>query len=319
MILGLLACFYLSNQIKFIDLRKYLYYLQLVSYSEENKEEWLFEISSKRGLFELDYKELWRYRDLLFLFVKRDIVTFYKQTILGPIWFIIQPLITSLIQFVIFSQIANIPSDDTPYFLFVLAGNVLWFYFSDCFKSTSEVFKTNQNLFGKVYFPRLIMPLAIVFSNLVKFGIQFLFFLGVLFYCIYKGYNVHPNLYVLYTPLLLLVMILLSLGSGMIITSLTTKYRDLTFVVTFGISLYMYVTPIVYPTSLALEKLPESLHYLVYLNPLTSIFDFFKYAFLGSGTLDLFGVLYSLLFSIIIFFAGVFVFNKTEKNFIDVI
>ena len=135
-----------------------------MSYSEENKEEWLFEISSKRGLFELDYKELWRYRDLLFLFVKRDIVTFYKQTILGPIWFIIQPLITSLIQFVIFSQIANIPSDDVPYFLFVLAGNVLWFYFSDCFKSTSEVFKANQHLFGKVYFPRLIMPLAIVFQ-----------------------------------------------------------------------------------------------------------------------------------------------------------
>ncbi|RXR17767.1 ABC transporter permease [Flavobacterium amnicola] len=284
-----------------------------------NDDEWLFEISSKKGLFELDYKELWHYKDLLFLFVKRDIVTFYKQTILGPIWFIIQPLITSFIQFVIFSRISNIPSDGVPYFLFVLAGNVLWFYFSDCFKSTSEVFKANQNLFGKVYFPRLIMPLAIVFSNLVKFGIQFVFFLGVLFYCMYNGYNVSPNLYTLYTPILLFVMILLALGLGMIITSMTTKYRDLTFVISFGISLYMYITPIVYPTSLALEKLPESLHYLVYLNPLTSIFDFFKYAYLGSGKLDFFGVLYSFIFSVVIFFAGVFVFNRTEKNFIDVI
>ncbi len=203
--------------------------------------------------------------------------------------------------------------------MFVLAGNVLWFYFSDCFKSTSEVFKANQNLFGKVYFPRLIMPLAIVFSNLVKFGIQFVFFLGVLFYCMYNGYNIRPNLYTLYTPILLFVMILLALGLGMIITSLTTKYRDLTFVISFGISLYMYITPIVYPTSLALEKLPESLHYLVYLNPLTSIFDFFKYAYLGSGKLDFFGVLYSFIFSVVIFFAGIFVFNRTEKNFIDVI
>jgi lipopolysaccharide transport system permease protein len=285
----------------------------------DNTQKWLFEISPKKGIIGLDYKELWRYKDLLFLFVKRDIVTFYKQTILGPIWFIIQPLITSFIQYIIFSKVANIQSDNVPYFLFVLAGNVLWFYFSDCFKATSEVFKTNQNLFGKVYFPRLIMPLSIVFSNLIKFGIQFVFFLLVLFYSMYNNYHVNPNMYVLYTPFLLFIMILLSLGLGLIITSLTTKYRDLTFVVSFGISLYMYVTPIVYPTSLALEKLPESLHFLVYLNPLTSIFDFFKYAFLGSGTLDFFGILFSLLFSIVIFFIGLLVFNRTEKNFIDVI
>jgi lipopolysaccharide transport system permease protein len=282
-------------------------------------DDWLFEISSKKSFFDIDFKELWRYRDLVFLFVKRDIVTFYKQTILGPIWFVIQPLITSLVQFVIFSKIANIQSDGVPYFLFVLAGNVLWFYFSDCFKATSEVFKTNQNLFGKVYFPRLIMPFSIVFSNLVKLGIQFLFFLIVLVYCIFQGYAVQPNWYICFLPFLLFVMILFSLGLGLIITSLTTKYRDLTFVISFGISLYMYVTPIVYPTSLVLEKLPTSLHYLVYLNPLTSIFDFFKYAFLGSGSLDMFGILYSTIFSIIIFFAGVFVFNKAEKNFIDVI
>jgi lipopolysaccharide transport system permease protein len=285
----------------------------------EHNDDWLFEISSKKSFFDIDFKELWRYKDLVFLFVKRDIVTFYKQTILGPIWFVIQPLITSLVQFVIFSKIANIQSDGVPYFLFVLAGNVLWFYFSDCFKATSEVFKTNQNLFGKVYFPRLIMPFSIVFSNLVKLGIQFLFFIIVLVYYIFIGYNVQPNWYICFLPVLLFIMILFSLGLGLIITSLTTKYRDLTFVISFGISLYMYVTPIVYPTSLVLEKLPTSLHYLVYLNPLTSIFDFFKYAFLGSGSLDFFGILYSTIFSIIIFFAGVFVFNKAEKNFIDVI
>ena len=287
-------------------------------YNKEN-DSWLFEISSKRSLFDLNFKELWHYKDLIFLFVKRDVVTFYKQTILGPIWFIIQPLITSFIQFIIFSKIAGIKSDGVPYFVFVLAGNVLWLYFSECFRATSEVFRANQNLFGKVYFPRLIMPLSIVFSNLIKFGIQFVFFLFVLVYYILKGYNIHPNIYVIFLPLLLLIMMLFSLGLGMIITSLTTKYRDLTFVISFGISLYMYITPIVYPTSLVLEKLPKSMHYLVYLNPLTSIFDFFKYAFLGSGHIDLFGILYSSLFSIIIFFAGIFVFNKTEKNFIDVI
>lgn len=287
-------------------------------YNKEN-DSWLFEISSKRSLFDLNFKELWHYKDLILLFVKRDVVTFYKQTILGPIWFIIQPLITSFIQFIIFSKIAGIKSDGVPYFVFVLAGNVLWLYFSECFRATSEVFRANQNLFGKVYFPRLIMPLSIVFSNLIKFGIQFVFFLFVLTYYILKGYNIHPNIYVIFLPLLLLIMMLFSLGLGMIITSLTTKYRDLTFVISFGISLYMYITPIVYPTSLVLEKLPKSMHYLVYLNPLTSIFDFFKYAFLGSGHIDLFGILYSSLFSIIIFFAGIFVFNKTEKNFIDVI
>ena len=290
----------------------------MVLNNNEN-DNWLFEISSKRGLFELNFKELWHYKDLIFLFVKRDVVTFYKQTILGPIWFIIQPLITSFVQYVIFSKIADIKSDGVPYFLFVLAGNVLWLYFSECFKATSEVFRSNQNLFGKVYFPRLIMPLSIVLSNLIKFGIQFVFFLFVLGYYIFKGYNVHPNIYVIFLPILLLLMMLFSLGLGMIITSLTTKYRDLTFVISFGISLYMYITPIVYPTSLVLEKLPESMHYLVYLNPLTSILDFFKYAFLGSGHIDVFGILYSTVFSIIIFFAGIFVFNRTEKNFIDVI
>lgn len=286
---------------------------------EKKEENWLFEISPSRSLLTFDFQELWHYKDLLLLFVKRDIVTFYKQTILGPIWFLIQPLVTSLVQYVIFSRVANIQSDAIPYFLFVLAGNVLWFYFSDCFKATSEVFKTNQNLFGKVYFPRIIMPLSIVLSNLLKFGIQFVFFIGVLIYYKWQGFAIFPNMYILCTPILLLIMILFSLGLGMIISSLTTKYRDLSFVISFGISLYMYITPIVYPTSLVLEKMPKSSHFLIYLNPLTSIFDFFKYAFLGSGVINFMGLLYSVLFSFFVFLFGVLIFNKTEKNFIDVI
>lgn len=280
---------------------------------------WLYEISAKKNLLDLDLKEVWRYRDLMLLFVKRDITTFYKQTILGPLWFIIQPLITSFIQFVIFSKVANIESDNIPYFLFVLAGNILWFYFSECFKSTSEIFKTNQSLFSKVYFPRIIMSLSMVLSNLVKFGIQFTFFIIVLFWYKFSGYTIQTNWYVLFTPILLFVMILFSLGLGMLISSMTTKYRDLTFVVSFGITLYMYITPIVYPTSLVLQKIPVKYHMFIYLNPLTSIFDFFKYAFLGTGVINVFGLLYSVVFSMLVFLLGLLVFNKTEKDFIDVI
>lgn len=285
----------------------------------EDHEKWLYEISGKKSYFSINFKEIWQYRDLLLLFVKRDIVTFYKQTILGPVWFIIQPLLTSIIQFVIFSKIAEIPSDGVPYFLFVLAGNILWFYFSDSLKATSETFTTNQNIFGKVYFPRIIMPLKVVLSNVIKFGIQFAFFLVVLLYYLNQGLVISPNFYALLTPFLLLVVALIALGFGMIISSLTVKYRDLNFVITFGISLYMYITPIVYPTSLVLEKIDAKYHMLVYLNPLTSLFDFFRYAFTGSGVIDLNGLIYSIVFSIVIFFVGLIIFNKAEKSFIDVI
>jgi len=286
---------------------------------KESEQPWLYEISGKNRYFEINFKEVWQYRDLLVLFVKRDIVTFYKQTILGPLWFVLQPILTSLIQFIIFSRIAEIPSDSVPYFLFVLAGNILWFYFSDCFKATSETFKTNQNIFGKVYFPRIIMPLTTVVSNLIKFGIQFIFFIVVLIFYLSNGYDVQPNIYSLFLPLLLLMMALIAMGFGMIISSLTTKYRDLSFVITFGTSLLMYITPIVYPTSLFLEKMDASNHFLIYLNPLTSVLDFFKYAFLGAGHIDTFGLIYSAVFSIGVFFIGLVIFNKTEKNFIDVI
>ena len=287
--------------------------------SVDKTEDWLFEISSKKRAVDFNVKELWHYKDLLLLFVKRDVVTFYKQTVLGPIWFVIQPLITSVIQFIIFSKIAAIPSDGVPYFLFVLAGNIVWFYFSDCLKATSETFTSNQNIFGKVYFPRIIMPLKVAVSNLIKFGIQFVFFLIVLFYYIYQGAPIHLNSLVLFLPLLLLVIAFIALGTGMIISSLTVKYRDLNFVVTFGISLFMYITPIVYPTTLVLEKVDKKYHSLIYMNPLTGLFDFFKYAFLGSGTIDFWSIVYSVIFSIVIMFLGLLVFTKTEKSFIDVI
>ena len=281
---------------------------------------WLYEITPKGNLFSFNFDEIWRYRDLLFLFVKRDIVTYYKQTILGPLWFLIQPLITSIVQYVIFNQIAQIDSDGINYFLFALAGNTLWFYFSDCFKSTSETFKSNQNIFGKVYFPRVIVPISVTMSNLLKFGIQFLFFIAMIFYFVARGKAPLPHWEIIFTPILLLLMALISLGFGMVISSMTTKYRDLSFLVGFGIQLYMYLTPVVYPTSLVVKKLkPYGYENLVYLNPLTSIFEFFKYAFLGSGEFTTFGLVYSFIFAIIIFLFGLVVFNKTEKNFIDTV
>ncbi|MCG2611296.1 ABC transporter permease [Flavobacterium sp. SM15] len=284
------------------------------------KENWLYEITPKGKLLSFNFAEIWHYRDLLMMFVKRDIVTYYKQTILGPLWYLIQPILTSVVQFIVFFKIAKIQSDGIPYFLFALAGNTLWFYFSECFKATSDTFKTNQNIFGKVYFPRIIMPLSITISSLVKFGIQFLLFIVVLVYYMINGAPIELKWTVLLTPILLLVMALISLGFGMIISSMTTKYRDLTFVVSFGISLYMYITPVVVPTSTAVRELtPYGLENLVYLNPLTSIFEFFKYSFLGQGTFTAFGLIYSLVFSIVVMMLGLVIFNKTERSFIDTI
>ncbi|HRB72752.1 MAG TPA: ABC transporter permease [Flavobacterium sp.] len=284
-----------------------------------DKEKWLYEITPKAKLFSFEFGEIWKYRDLLLMFVKRDIVTYYKQTILGPLWFLIQPLITSVIQFIVFFKIAKLQSDGIPYFLFALAGNTLWFYFSECFKTTSETFRTNQNIFGKVYFPRIIMPLALTMSNLVKFGIQFLLFLAVMGYYMWLGSPIEPKWTIILTPFLLLVMALISLGLGMIISSMTTKYRDLTFVVSFGVSLYMYVTPVIYPVSQVIKELPEGYSWLVYINPLTSIFEFFKYSFLGKGTFTMLGLVYSVVSTIVIFLLGLVIFNRTERSFIDTI
>jgi len=253
------------------------------------------------------------------LFIRRDIVSVYKQTVLGPLWFFIQPIFTSITQFIVFGKIASIPSDGVPYFLFVLAGNTLWSYFSISFTSVADTFKKNEGIFGKVYFPRAIMPLAITASNLFKFGIQFVLFLTVLFYSMYSGANVHPNMYILLTPVIILVMALISMGFGMVITSLTTKYRDFTFLLGFGITLLMYVSPVVYPTSLFLSKVSPDMHWLIYANPLTGLFDLFKYAFLGEGILNWMGIAWSAIFAIVIYLLGLIVFNKTEKSFMDTI
>lgn len=282
-------------------------------------DKWLYEISPKGNLFVFNFAEIWRYRDLLLMFVKRDIVTYYKQTILGPIWFIIQPVITSVVQFFIFSKIAQIPSDGINYFLFALAGNTLWYYFSDSFNATSGTFRANQNIFGKVYFPRIIMPLSTTISSLMKFGIQFLFFISVLIYFIYQGKAQVPNWTIVLTPFLLLIMALISLGLGMIISSLTTKYKDLTFLISFGVQLFMYLTPVVYPTSLVLKKLNPKWHWLINLNPLSNVFEFFRYSFLGSGIFTYFGLLISFVSAVFLFLFGLIIFNKTEKNFIDTV
>ncbi len=280
---------------------------------------WAYEISSNKSTLNLNFKEIFRYKDLLILFIRRDIVSVYKQTVLGPLWFFIQPIFTSITQYIVFGKIANIPSDGVPYFLFVLAGNTLWNYFSISLMSVAETFKKNEGIFGKVYFPRAIMPIAVTASNLFKFGIQFLFFLVVLIICIYDGLHVNPNRYIFTLPLIIVFMAMISMGLGMIISSITTKYKDFTFLLSFGITLFMYVTPVVYPTSLFLTKIPSDMHWLIYANPLTGIFDLFKYSFLGEGVLNWIGISWSAIFSILIYFLGIIIFNKTEKSFMDTI
>jgi lipopolysaccharide transport system permease protein len=276
-------------------------------------------ITPENKSFSLNLKEIYQYKDLLFLFVRRDIVSVYKQTVLGPLWFFLQPIFTSITQWVVFGMLAQIPSDGTPYFLFALTGNTLWGYFSTSMNGVASTFTANQGIFGKVYFPRAVMPIAITLSNLFKFAIQFLLFLTVWLYLWYTESFINPNLYIMATPLLLLAMALISMGLGMVITSLTTKYRDFTFLLGFGISLYMYITPVVYPTSLFLERFPPEKHWIIYANPLTGIFDVFRYAYLGTGVLNTMSLLWSAVFSVLIYILGLLVFNKTERSFMDTI
>lgn len=283
-------------------------------------EQWLYTISSKRKLIDLNFKEIWRYRDLLFLFVKRDVVTLYKQTILGPLWYLIQPLFTSVIFTLIFNNLAGIPmKNGVPAFLFNLAGITLWNYFKECLSGTSDTFKKNQNIFGKVYFPRVIMPMSVVVSNLLKLGIQLLVFIGFYFFYVFVAdATVRPNGYIVLLPLLILIAGLLGLGLGMIISSMTTKYRDLTFLVQFGVQLLMYGSAVMYPLSYFKEKLPQYSFFIEY-NPITAIIETFRYITLGQGQFSWFYVLYALAASIIIFIIGLIIFNQTEKQFIDTV
>lgn len=287
--------------------------------NDNQSQNWDLIIKGHTSLFDLKFKDLWHYRDLLFLFVKRDFVSFYKQTILGPLWFFIQPIFTTIVFSFVFGNLAGISTDGTPQYLFYLAGITAWNYFADCLTKTSTVFKDNANIFGKVYFPRLIMPLSIVVSNLVRFGVQFLLMVLVMIY-----FWVFPvpdasfeiTAAVLLFPFLVILMALLGLGFGLIITAMTTKYRDLTFLVTFGVQLLMYGTTVIYPLSYAREK---GYAWIVEKNPMTGIIEAFRYAFLGKGELTFANLGYSTVFTLIILFLGIVIFNKTEKNFVDTI
>ena len=275
-------------------------------------------ITPKRNLFDINLKEIWQYKDLLFLFVKRDFVATYKQTVLGPLWFIIQPLFTTIIFTIIFGNLASIPTDNLPPILFYMCGITCWNYFSECLTKTSNTFTVNSNIFGKVYFPRLIIPLSIVISNLFKFTIQFLLFTIFLIFYYFNDAEIYPNGTIIILPFLLLLMAGLGLGFGILISSLTTKYRDFQFLVSFGIQLFMYATPVVYPLSLAQEKLGKY-HWLASLNPMSSIIETMKYSFLGQGNFSNIHLLYSLIFMIILLFVGVITFNKVEQNFMDTV
>ncbi len=273
------------------------------------------EINSKRGLFRVNLKEIWEYRDLITLFVKRDFKNTYKQTILGPLWIVINPFLSTLVFTVIFGIIANISTDGIPQFLFYMSGSILWTFFSSCLSKASSTFISNARLFGKVYFPRLVMPVAGIIYNSVTFFIQFaMFFIFSLIY-MFTGANVHPNICILLLPLLLLATALLGTGCGLIICSLTTKYRDLNVLVSFGVSLWMYITPIVYPVS----QVPENLRGLLLLNPVAPIVETFRYSFLGSGTFPWQYLILSVVFTVVLLFFGIIVFNQVEKNFIDTV
>jgi lipopolysaccharide transport system permease protein len=285
---------------------------------EQTNTTWLFEITPKNKFFSLNLKEVWQYRDLLMLFVKRDVVTVYKQTVLGPLWYLIQPLFTSITFTIIFNNLAGIDTGTVPPFLFNLAGITVWNYFTACLTGTSNTFGANAGIFGKVYFPRLIVPISIVISNLIKFGIQFLIF--IVFYIFYylKGATVGLNGSVVFFPLLILLMGVLGLGLGMFISSLVTKYRDFSNLIGFGVQLLMYLSAVMYPMALIKEKLP-SYGWLVQYNPLAYIIETARYMLLDVGHISIWGLGYTFLVTVIVFFVGVLIFNKTEKSFIDTV
>lgn len=276
---------------------------------------WTEEIKSNDSLFSVNLKEVWQYRDLLFMLVKKEFITFYKQTILGPIWFFIQPVLTVLMYVVLFGQIAKLSTDGLPQIAFYLAGTIIWNYFSESLTKTSTIFKDNATVFGKIYFPRLIMPLSVVCSGLMKFAIQFILFVLVVLYYTFVTGTIYPNLWVLATPFLIILMAAFALGLGMIFSSLTTKYKDLTFLLTFGIQLGMYATPVVYPVS----AMPEKYRWIIDVNPLTGIFECFRYGYLGSGDFKPSSLGLSTLLISILLIIGVLIFNKVEKSFMDTV
>lgn len=281
----------------------------------QKEEHWDLTIKPQTHWYDLRIKEIFKYKDLLFLFVKRDFISIYKQTILGPLWFFIQPIITAMTFTVIFGNLAKISTDGLPQILFYMCGITLWNYFADTLTKTADTFSSNVNIFGKVYFPRMIVPLSVVVSNLIKLGIQFLLFLCIWIYYLIQTDLIHPNKMLMLIPYLIILIGFMALSFGIIISSLTTKYRDLKFLVTFGIQLMMYASPIVYPLSIV----PEKYKWIIVANPVTSIIESFKYAFLGVGEFNWFYLGYSTLFTIVLFMIGLVIFHRVEKSFMDTV
>ena len=280
----------------------------------EPQQQWTETIESSHSLFDLKLKEVWRYKDLVYMFVKRDFVSGFKQTILGPLWFFINPIFTTIVFVFVFGNIAKLSTDGIPQVLFYLAGITLWNYFSSCLTGTSNIFTANASIFGKVYFPRLVMPITIVISNLMKFGVQFLLFLAVWIFYLSKG-QIEPNIWILATPFLILLMAVFALGVGMIFSALTTKYRDLQMLLGFGVSLMMYATPVIYPVS----SITGVWKKLAYYNPLTGIFECFKYGWMGSGEFSVEMLIISTGIILVLLVIGTVTFNKVEKSFMDTV
>lgn len=277
-------------------------------------DQWDLVMRPKAGWFELHLADLWRYRDLTMIFVWRDFVAQYKQTILGPLWHIIQPLFTTILFTLVFGRMAGISTDGMPQLVFYMAGITCWNYFAECLNRSAGTFINNAGIFGKVYFPRLCVPISVVISNMIKFGIQFGLFFVFLAYYFAKG-EIHPNVWMLLTPVLVLIMAALGLGVGIIVSALTIRYRDLQVLITFGVQLLMYATPVIYP----LSSISEKYRWLVLANPMSAIVETFRYAFLGTGTFELSYLLYSAVATLVILFAGILLFNHVERTFMDTV
>lgn len=281
--------------------------------NERLKDEWTKEINSFSYRFKLS--EVWEYRDLLFLFIRRDFVSFYKQTILGPVWFFIQPVFTTVTYTIIFTKIAGMSTGATPPVLFYLLGTILWNFFQDSVIKTSTVFRDNAGIFGKVYFPRIITPISLIISNLFKLGIQFVLFILLYLYYILNQHNSFFSVYILFFPLAIFLSCIYSLAFGLIISSLTNKYRDLSFLITYGIQLAMYATPIIYP----LSSIPTQYRSLFSLNPFAHIIELTRLGFFGDGIFNFIYLIYTVLLALVLLFLGVYIFNRIEKNFIDTV
>jgi len=290
--------------------------MDTTSLSELPDSYWTMDIEPQRSLFDLRLRELWQYRDLVMLFVRRDFVAVYKQTVLGPLWYLIQPLLTALTFTFIFGQVAQLPTDGLPQFLFYMSGTVIWSYFAECLNKTSNTFVQNANLFGKVYFPRMAVPVSILISNLITFAIQFILFLAFVLFFVLRGTEIEINgWWIALSPILILMMAGLGLGFGIIISSLTTKYRDLRFLVTFGVQLLMYATPVIYPVS----SIPKRFQWIILANPMTPVVEAFRFAFLGVGTVNSLNLLYSFVFMLVVVFIGSIIFNLVEQTFMDTV